>query len=70
VIDPNYKEFWSDELQLFHNPNAKILLPANWLPDLTQHWFKKRSAMFCYVRRARAGIDDNGGSGQSLVASG
>ena len=40
MTDPNYKEFWSDELQLFHNPNAKILLPANWLPDLTQHWFK------------------------------
>jgi hypothetical protein len=23
VTDPNYKELWSDELQLFHNPNAK-----------------------------------------------
>ena len=40
VTDPNYKEFWSDELQLFHNPNAKIPLSAEWLPDLTQHWFK------------------------------
>jgi hypothetical protein len=40
VNGPDYNEFWSDELQLFHNPNAKIPMPQEWLSDLTQHWFK------------------------------
>jgi hypothetical protein len=40
ITSPDYKEFWSDELQLFHNPNAKIPLPPEWFADLTQHWFK------------------------------
>jgi hypothetical protein len=35
-----YSEFWSDELQLFHNPNARISIPPEWLPELTQHFFK------------------------------
>ena len=40
VSDPSYKEFWSDELQLFHNPNAKHPVPIEWFGDLTQHWFE------------------------------
>jgi len=40
VTDPSYKEFWSDELELFHNPNAEVPMPAEWLPYLTQYWFK------------------------------
>ena len=35
-----YTEFWSDELQLFHNPNARIPIPLEWLPELTQYFFK------------------------------
>jgi hypothetical protein len=31
---------WSDELQLFHNPNARIPVPSEWLSGLTQHCFK------------------------------
>jgi hypothetical protein len=34
-----YSEFWSDELQIFHNPNAKIPLPRDWLTGLAQHFF-------------------------------
>jgi hypothetical protein len=40
VSNPEYKEFWSDELQLFHNPKAKHPVPTEWFGDLTQHWFK------------------------------
>jgi hypothetical protein len=35
-----YTEFWSDELQLFHNPNARFPIPLEWLPELTQYFFK------------------------------
>ena len=34
-----YEEFWSDELQLFHNPNAKHPLSPEQF-DITQHFFK------------------------------
>lgn len=40
VSDPAYKEFWSDELQIFHNPKAKHPVPKEWFSDLTQHWFE------------------------------
>lgn len=40
VTSPEYEEFWSDELQVFHNPNAKIPLPREWFSDLIQHWFE------------------------------
>lgn len=40
VTDPSYEEFWSDELQLFHNPNAKIPIPADMFGGITQHVFE------------------------------
>ncbi len=36
VADPSYNEGWSDELQLFHNPNAQIPLSHDWLMGLAQ----------------------------------
>lgn len=40
VCAPKYSEFWSDELQLFHNPNARIPLSTDWLSDLSHHYFE------------------------------
>lgn len=40
VDDPSYVEGWSDELQIFHNPNAKIPLDHAWLTGLAQFYFK------------------------------
>ena len=40
VNDPTYEEFWTDELQLFHNPNAKIPIPEDLFGGITQHFFK------------------------------
>lgn len=40
VADPSYKEYWSDELQIFHNPNALIPLPVEWFGGITQHFFE------------------------------
>lgn len=35
-----YEEYWSDELQLFHNPNAKIPIPEEAFGGITQHFFR------------------------------
>ena len=35
-----YTEFWSDELQVFHNPNALIPLNEKVFEGVTQHFFK------------------------------
>lgn len=40
VSDPSYDEYWSDELQIFHNPNARIPLPTDWFAGITQHFFR------------------------------
>jgi hypothetical protein len=40
VAAPEYVEGWSDELQIFHNPNAKIPLDHAWLGGLAQFYFK------------------------------
>ncbi|WP_212580137.1 hypothetical protein [Roseovarius gaetbuli] len=40
VADPDYREGWSDELQIFHNPNALIPLDHAWLTGLAQFYFK------------------------------
>jgi hypothetical protein len=40
VNDQDYQESWSDELQLFHNPNAKHPFDPNAFDGFTQHWFK------------------------------
>lgn len=39
VNDKEYQEFWSDELQLFHNPNAKYPLDKDAFAGFTQHYF-------------------------------
>jgi hypothetical protein len=36
----DYVEYWSDELQIFHNPNAKTPLPETTFKGITQHYFK------------------------------
>lgn len=36
VSNPAYAEGWSDELQIFHNPNARIPLSHAWLSGLAQ----------------------------------
>ena len=40
VNDRDYQEYWSDELQLFHNPNAKYPFDPGSFGGFTQHWFK------------------------------
>lgn len=40
VTDASYEEFWSDELQIFHNPNAKIPIPVDMFGGITQHFFE------------------------------
>ena len=35
----DYEEFWSDELQLFHNPNAKNPFKRETFAGFTQHYF-------------------------------
>jgi hypothetical protein len=32
-----YSEFWSKEIEIFHNPNARLPLPPEWLSDLVHH---------------------------------
>jgi hypothetical protein len=39
-LDLEHGETWSDELQLFHNPNAKHPLPRGSLPGITEHFFQ------------------------------
>lgn len=39
VSDENYEEYWSQELQVFHNPNAKIPLPQESLITASHHFF-------------------------------
>jgi hypothetical protein len=40
VNDTDYKEFWSDELQIFHNPNAKHPFGPDDFGGITQHFFR------------------------------
>ncbi|MEM6898933.1 MAG: hypothetical protein AAF583_04085 [Pseudomonadota bacterium] len=40
VTDEDYEEFWTQEIQVFHNPNAKHPLPLEALPGATHHIFK------------------------------
>jgi len=36
----DYVEYWSDELQIFHNPNAKNPIDENVFGGVTQHFFR------------------------------
>ncbi|MBO6559454.1 MAG: hypothetical protein JJ959_02910 [Nisaea sp.] len=49
VSDPNYEEGWSDELQIFHNPNARIPLSHDWLSGLTQFYFDASGNQFSLI---------------------
>lgn len=40
VSDPSYQEYWTDEVQVLHNPNAKLKLPFHWLLGAVHHYFE------------------------------
>lgn len=40
VEDDAYTEYWSDEIQIFHNPNAKYPLDLNAFPGVAHHSFE------------------------------
>jgi len=40
IEDPDYQELWAEEIQIFHNPNAKIPLPFDCFSGLTQHFLE------------------------------
>jgi len=40
VSDEKYEEYWTDEIQVFHNPNAKHPLPFEYLPGANHHVFE------------------------------
>ncbi len=40
VTSPGYQEFWTDEIQIFHNPNAKYPLPFEAMIGATHHFLK------------------------------
>jgi len=40
VTDPDYEEYWTDEIQVFHNPNATHPLPFEALLGATHHYFE------------------------------
>lgn len=40
VQDPDYEEFWTQEIQVFHNPNAKYPLPIEAMLGATHHFFE------------------------------
>ncbi|WGJ15966.1 hypothetical protein QEV83_06875 [Methylocapsa sp. D3K7] len=41
VTAPNNEEFWTEEIQVFHNPNAKYPLPFEVLLGATHHFIKE-----------------------------
>jgi hypothetical protein len=40
VTAPGYQEYWTDEIQVFHNPHAKHPLPFDWLPRASHHYLE------------------------------
>lgn len=40
VADPSYEEYWTQEIQVFHNPNAKVPLPFEALVGATHHVYE------------------------------
>jgi hypothetical protein len=41
VGEDGYSEWWTQEIQVFHNPNAKTPLPFEWLVGATHHYFEE-----------------------------
>lgn len=40
VAGPDYEEWWTDEVQVIHNPNARLPLEFMALPGATHHYFE------------------------------
>jgi hypothetical protein len=40
ILSPDYEEYWSDELQIFHNPNARNPISPDTFGGITQYYFK------------------------------
>jgi len=40
VMAPGYEEFWTDEIQVFHNPSTTHPLPFEALPGATHHFIR------------------------------
>jgi hypothetical protein len=40
ISDPQYDEYWGDEVQVLHNPRALRPLPPRFLPDAAHIWFR------------------------------
>ena len=40
VRDDGYEEYWTQEIQVFHNPNAKHPLPFEWLLGANHHFWE------------------------------
>jgi hypothetical protein len=40
VTAPGYEEWWTEEIQVFHNPKAKHPLPFDWLPGAIHHFLE------------------------------
>ena len=40
IEDPEYREGWADELQVFHNPNALHPLHRDLFPQATHHFLE------------------------------
>jgi hypothetical protein len=40
VSAPHYREFWTDEIQILHNPNARYALPFETLLSASHHFIK------------------------------
>jgi hypothetical protein len=41
-VAEGYEEYWSDEIQVFHNPNARHPLPFETMLGATHHYFEYR----------------------------
>jgi len=40
VNEPDYEEYWGDEVQVFHNPRALRPIPPEAFPDAAHIWFR------------------------------
>lgn len=41
IEDPNYKEGWADEMEIYHNPDALVRLPESLFPSITHFFIDK-----------------------------
>ena len=40
VAADDYEEYWTQEIQVFHNPKALYPMPFEWLLGATHHYFE------------------------------